>query len=63
MIVTHQHLRALRYCNNGTRAFFERHGLDWSTFVKVGLPEEDFLKTGDAMASRLVEFAREQGDE
>lgn len=58
MRVTHQDLRALRYCNNGTREFFRRHGLDWSEFVKSGLPEEAFLNTGDAMAIRLVEFAR-----
>ncbi|QFS86632.1 MULTISPECIES: hypothetical protein [unclassified Marinobacter] len=60
MIVTHRDLRALKYCNNGSREFFRRHGLDWSEFVKVGLPEEEFLSTGDAMAIRLVEFAREQ---
>lgn len=59
MIVTHQDLQRLRYCNKGTRAFFQRHGLDWSEFVKNGLPESEFLRTGDAMAIRLVEFARE----
>lgn len=59
MIVTHRDLRALRYCNNGTREFFRRHNLDWSEFVKNGLPEEQFTATNDAMAIRLVEFARE----
>jgi hypothetical protein len=60
MIVTHRDLKALRYCNNGTRAFFTRHGLDWSEFVRNGLPAEKFTETNDAMAIRLVEFARER---
>lgn len=60
MIVTHRDLRALKYCNKGARQFFERHGLDWSKFVKEGLDETVFLKTGDAMAIALVEFARER---
>ncbi|WP_394131897.1 hypothetical protein [Marinobacter nauticus] len=60
MIVTHRDLRALRYCNNGAREFFLRHNLDWSEFIKNGLPEEAFLATGDSMAVRLVEFARAQ---
>lgn len=60
MIITHNDLRALRYCNNGTREFFRRHNLDWSEFIKNGLPESEFLNTGDAMAVRLVDFARER---
>lgn len=60
MIVKHADLRALRYCNNGSRAFFARHNMDWSEFVKNGLPAEQFMETGDAMAIRLVEFARER---
>lgn len=60
MIVTHRDLQAMRYCNKGTREFFQRHGLDWSRFIKEGLPEEEFIATGDHMALKLVEFAREQ---
>lgn len=59
MIVQHKHLRLLKYCNGGSREFFQRHGLDWSVFVAEGLPEEEFLATGDEMAIRLVEFAHE----
>jgi hypothetical protein len=58
MIVTHDDLKALRYCNKGTRDFFKRHNLDWSEFIVNGLHETQFIKTGDAMALQLVEFTR-----
>jgi len=51
----------MRYCNRGTRDFFSRHNLDWSEFVRNGLPEEVILATGDAMAIAVVEFARREG--
>lgn len=60
MIVRHSDLRALGYCNNGARDFFKKHNLDWTEFVKNGLPEEQFIETGDAMAIRLVEFTKER---
>jgi len=62
MIVTHADLKALRYCNKGTRDFFKRHNLDWSEFIVNGLHESHFINTGDAMAVHLVEFARERVD-
>lgn len=58
MKVTISDLRAAKMCSRGARDFFKRHGLDWSTFLKSGLPAEEFLMTGDAMALRLVEVAR-----
>lgn len=60
MIVTHRDLQAIRYCNKGARKFFRRHNLDWSEFMKNGLPEEELIRTGDAMAIRLVESTRER---
>jgi len=62
MIVTHEDLRAMTYCNNGARKFFERNNLDWSEFIVNGLHESQFINTGDAMAVQLVEFARERVD-
>lgn len=59
MIITHRHLRKFKYCNNGAREFFNRHGLDWTDFIKHGLDESAFIRTGDAMALKLVDFARE----
>ncbi|CAM0071040.1 tail assembly chaperone [Vibrio phage K251 g3] len=57
------HVRDLRlmepvYCINGTKEFFAKHGMDWKKFCKEGLDEEEFLKTGDIMAIKLVEAAR-----
>ncbi len=63
MIITMQHVRSVLvngkvgYCALGTRRFFRRHGLDFSRFLKEGIPEEQLLATGDAMAKRVVEFA------
>ncbi|MCP8465183.1 hypothetical protein NK553_14620 [Pseudomonas sp. ZM23] len=50
------------YCHRATRAFFERHNLDWLEFVRNGIDEEALTATGDALALRLVEHAREVGD-
>ena len=58
VIVTMRHIRQARMCSRGTRAFFARHGLDWSQFLSEGLPAEKFEATGDAMALRVVEVAR-----
>lgn len=59
--VTMKHIRACKMCSSGTRAFFARHGMDWNKFLSEGLPEEDFIATGDAMAMQVVEVARGQG--
>lgn len=58
MIITHRHLRAFKYCNNGARKFFKQHNLNWSNFVTQGLPDTEFIDTGDDMAIKLVEFAK-----
>lgn len=60
VIVRMEHIRAARMCAKGTRQFFRKHDMDWSLFLQEGLPEEDFLRTGDAMARRVVEIARGQ---
>lgn len=60
LIITMRHVRAARMCSRGARAFAQRHGLDWDTFVRAGLPAEMLIATGDAMALQLVEIARER---
>lgn len=57
MIVTVKHLRKAKYCIPGTKMFFDRHGLNWRKFCREGLPEEEFIETGDKMALNLVEIA------
>lgn len=58
IIVRMEHVRAARMCSRGARAFFERHNLDWNTFIREGLPVEQIEATGDAMALQVAEVAR-----
>lgn len=58
VIVEMKDIRACRMCSGGTRDFFRRHNMDWNKFLKDGLPEEEFIRTGDAMAMQVVEAAR-----
>lgn len=51
-------VRAVHMCSGGARAFFRRHNLDWSAFLKEGLPVETIEATGDAMALRCAAHAR-----
>lgn len=58
VIVTMKDIRACLMCSSGTREFFKVHNMDWGTFLNEGLPETDFIATGDAMAMQVVEAAR-----
>ena len=57
-MVRMEHVRAARMCSRGTRAFFERHGLDWAAFLREGISSEQLEATRDAMALKVVEVAR-----
>lgn len=61
MIITTAHARAVvknGYCAKGMREFAARNNLDYLRFAREGLPEEELLKTGDAMALKVVAYAR-----
>lgn len=58
VLVTMRDIRAAKMCGPGTRNFFKRHKMNWQEFITNGLPEEDFIATGDAMAMQVVEVAR-----
>lgn len=58
--VTIDDVRAVGLCVNGTRVWFARHGLDFRSFLREGLTAEALLATGDAMALRVVQYARAQ---
>lgn len=58
ILVSMKHVRQTHMCSHGARAFFKRHGLDWNTFLKHGLPVELIEATGDAMALKVAECAR-----
>jgi hypothetical protein len=55
--VTIQDLRASRLCFQGARPWFRRHGLDWQQFLAHGLDAEVLIRTGDALASRVIAIA------
>jgi hypothetical protein len=59
-VVRLSHARQLGYCAQGMRDFAARHGLDWQRFITEGLPGEQFLATGDAMALEVVKVAQQQ---
>lgn len=55
-----RHLRALDYCARGSRAFFKRHGFDWSDFLRNGIEPDKFYKTGDSMAIKAARLAESE---
>jgi hypothetical protein len=57
VIVRMVHIRQAKMCSNGTRDFFNRHGLDWQEFLKEGVDAEKLRATGDAMALKVVKVA------
>lgn len=60
LIITMKDVRAANMCGGGTRKFLADHGFDLSTFLKEGLPAEVLEATGDALALKVVEVARER---
>jgi hypothetical protein len=57
MIIRVSHMRAAGVCADA-RHWFAREGLDWRDFVRNGIEEEKLLATGNAIAARVVEVAR-----
>ena len=57
-VITIDHVRAVGLCVNGTRTWFARHDLDFRAFLRDGCDAEILLSTGDAMALKVVDFAR-----
>lgn len=58
-----RHVRGAGMCSRGTRAFFERHGLDYGEFLQNGLPVEAFDGIDDAMLQQVVEVAMREAKE
>ena len=56
--ITIDHVRAVGLCVNGTRTWFARHDLDFRAFLRDGCDAEILLSTGDAMALKVVDYAR-----
>ena len=57
-VITIDHVRAVGLCVNGTRVWFARHDMDFRAFLRDGCAADTLLATGDAMAKRVVDHAR-----
>lgn len=59
-LVSMRHVRAMRWCSSGARAWCARYGVEWSTFLRPGVPASVMEATGDGLGIRLAKFAREE---
>ena len=57
IIVTTADCQALGFCTKGVRYGFERHGLDYRSFARHGVPGEVLLAVNDEKALAMVEEA------
>lgn len=64
LTVTITDVRLAGNCVAGARRWFEGHGLDFSEFIKSGLPAQVLLDTEDGLANSVVaaKLAREYPD-
>jgi hypothetical protein len=53
-----EHIRAAGLCARGARAWFARHGFDWSEFIAHGIAAERLEATGDHYARIVCTHAR-----
>lgn len=58
VLVNMRHVRKARLCSRGVRDFLEKHGLDWQAFLKEGIDADLLIATGDAMAIKVAEVAK-----
>lgn len=63
MNITMEHIRAGGGCAWGLREFFKRYNLDLKSFLSHGyIDANELLSTGDELAIRIVEKAKNKGD-
>jgi hypothetical protein len=58
MIITMRDVRAAKMCSEGARYFFRKNNLNWSMFLKEGIPSDELELINDAMSARVIEVAR-----
>jgi len=51
------------YCIKGIKEFCKRHNIDFRNFVAHGIEADILLKTEDAMAIKVVEYASNRRSE
>jgi len=55
-----RHLREDHLCMGGSREFFKQHGLSWMDFLENGILADDLAATGNPMAIKVAENARNE---
>jgi hypothetical protein len=55
LVITMTDIIKAGYCGQGARRWFHAKELDFRGFLKNGIPAEDLIATGDAMAFATVE--------
>jgi len=53
-------VRAALMCSQGCRSFFERQGLDWSSFLREGIEITKLEPIDDFMCKQVIKKARER---
>lgn len=54
MIIRHEDLAAISFCNRGARAFFKRHGLNWQSFIQHGIDDSELTGIDDEMMKQVI---------
>jgi hypothetical protein len=62
ILVKPRHVRMAGGCAEGARVFLRRHGISDREFFLRGLPIDVVEATGDAMALRVAQAAREEAE-
>jgi arsenate reductase-like glutaredoxin family protein len=55
-----RHVRQANLCASGTRAWFERHNINYPDFLKNGIDAEAILALGDHFGNVVVSKAKEE---
>ena len=55
-----RHVRQANLCASGTRAWFERHNINYTDFLKNGIDAEVILALGDHFGNTVVAKAQEE---
>lgn len=53
-----KHIWQMHCCSRGARIWAQRHGIDYTKFLREGVPVETLEATGDAFALAVCKIAR-----
>lgn len=62
IMVTMSHVRAAGLCARGAKKWFDRHDLDFRTFLTTGYPVEVIEATGDELGHKVAQVSRAEAE-